>query len=71
MKWLRFSIRLTQLLKNAMAQTLHNSCFSHQFSEAELECLLKVFIITIMVKPEHTNLKRRPLNFTAMHRSTP
>jgi hypothetical protein len=40
-----------------MAQILYNRLFSHEFSEAELACLLKVFIVTDMVKPEHINLK--------------
>jgi hypothetical protein len=43
--------------QNAMADISHNRFFSHEFSEAELACLLKVFIITAMLKKEHTNLK--------------
>ena len=31
-------------------QILYDMFFSHEFSEAELACLLKVFIITAMVK---------------------
>ena len=38
-------------------QILYNRFFSHEFSEAELACLLKVFIITTMYN-QHNNINQ-------------